>query len=44
MKVYSEDLRKKVVAALDRGLSKAQTTSLFVVGLSSVKRYARIAR
>src|SRR5215217_8043763 len=43
MRAYSEDLRKKIVAALERGMSKAEATRLFEVSLSSVKRYARIA-
>jgi transposase len=44
MRAYSEDLRKKVVAAIERGMSKAQAARLFYVSLSSVKRYSRIAR
>jgi transposase len=43
MRAYSEDLRKKIVAAIERGMSKAQTARLFDVSLSSVKRYSRIA-
>jgi transposase len=44
MKAYSEDLRKKVVEALERGVPKTEAARLFGVSLSSVKRYARIAR
>ncbi len=44
MKAYSEDLRKKIVAAIERGMPKAQAARLFDVSLSSVKRYSRIAR
>ena len=44
MKAYSEDLRRKVVDALERGLNKGQAARLFGVSLSSVKRYARLAR
>jgi len=44
MKAYSEDLRKKIVTAIERGMSKAQAARLFDVSLSSVKRYSRIAR
>jgi transposase len=44
MRAYSEDLRKKIVAATERGMSKAQAARLFDVSLSSVKRYARTAR
>jgi transposase len=41
---YSEDLRKKIVAAIERGMPKAQAARLFDVSLSSVKRYARSVR
>ena len=44
MKAYSEDLRKKIVAAIERGMPKAQAARLFDVSLSSVKRYSRTAR
>jgi transposase len=44
MRAYSEDLRKKIVAAVERGMSKAEAARLFDVSLSSVKRYARSAR
>jgi transposase len=44
MRAYSEDLRKKIIAALERGMSKAEAARLFDVSLSSVKRYARSAR
>jgi transposase len=44
MKAYSEDLRRKIVAAIERGMSKAQAARLFDVSLSSVKRYSRTAR
>jgi transposase len=44
MKAYSEDLRRKIVAAMERGMSKAQAARLFDVSLSSVKRYSRTAR
>ncbi|MCA1717205.1 MAG: IS630 transposase-related protein [Actinobacteria bacterium] len=44
MKAYSEDLRQKIVTALERGTSKPQAARLFDVSLSSVKRYARKAR
>jgi transposase len=43
MKAYSEDLRKKIVASIERGMSKAQAARLFDVSLSSVKRYSRTA-
>src|ERR671917_225653 len=43
MRSYSEDLRRKIVAAVERGMSKTQAARLFDVSLSSVKRYSRIA-
>ena len=43
MKAYSEDLRRKVVESLERGLNKSEAARLFGVSLSSVKRYARLA-
>jgi transposase len=44
MRAYSEDLRKKTVSAIERGMPKAQAARPFDVGLSSVKRYSRTAR
>jgi transposase len=41
MKAYSEDLRRKIVSAIERGMSKAQAARLFDVSLSSVKRYSK---
>ena len=44
MKAYSEDLRRKVVQAVEqRGMSKSQTARFFGISLSSVKRYVRLA-
>jgi transposase len=42
MKAYSEDLRRKIVDALKRGIPKNEAASLFGVSLSSVKRFARM--
>ena len=44
MKSYSVDLRRKIVAAVERGMPKTQAARLFDVSLSSVKRYSRMAR
>jgi transposase len=45
MKAYSEDLRKKVVEAVQqRGMSKSEAARTFGVSLSSVKRYVGKAR
>lgn len=43
MRAYSQDLRQKIVTALQRGMPKAQAATTFDVSLSSVKRYARMA-
>ena len=44
MKAYSEDLRQKVVQAIDQhGMSKFHTARLFSSSLSSVKCYSRLA-
>ena len=43
MNGYSEDLRRKIISAVDRGISKSQAARTFDVSLSSVKRYAKKA-
>ncbi len=43
MNAYSEDLRKKIVEALSRGMGKSEAARTFSVSLSSVKRYAKMA-
>lgn len=43
MKAYSEDLRTRIVAAIEGGMSKSEAARVFDVSLSSVKRYARLA-
>jgi transposase len=44
MNAYSEDLRRKSVDALERGMPKAQAARTFGVGVSTVKRYATKAQ
>ena len=44
MNAYSEDLRKKIVEAKERGMPTVEVARTFGVGLSSVKRYAKMAR
>ena len=44
MNTYSQDLRKKIVEALNRGTGKSEAARSFGVSLSSVKRYARMAQ
>jgi transposase len=44
MKAYSEDLRQKIVQAVEqRGTSKSEAARLFGISLSSVKRYTKLA-
>jgi transposase len=43
MKPYSEDLRTRIVRAVEYGMSKSGVARLFGISLSSVKRYSRIA-
>ena len=44
MNAYSEDLRKKIVQAAERGTTKTEVARAFGVGVSSVKRYVATAR
>ena len=44
MNAYSEDLRKKIVEAVERGMPKIEAACAFGVGISSVKRYVAAAR
>jgi transposase len=44
MKAYSEDLRKKILRAVDRGMPKSEAARTFGVSRSSVKRYAAARR
>jgi transposase len=44
MKAYSEDLRRKIVDAIERGMPKAEAVRTFGVGISTVKRYATKAQ
>jgi transposase len=39
MNGYSEDLRQRIVSAVERGMSKTQAARTFDLSLSSVKRY-----
>ena len=42
MKPYSEDLRVRIIRAVQEGMSKSAAAPFFGVSLSSVKRYARM--
>src|SRR3954468_9808201 len=44
MNAYSEDLRRKIIEALRRGMGKSQAARTFSVSLSSVKRYAKLSQ
>ena len=44
MNAYSEDLRKKIVEAVERGIPKIEAARTFGVGISSVKRYVMTYR
>jgi transposase len=41
MRAYSEDLRRKIVEAIQRGMGQSEAARSFGVSLSSVKRYVR---
>ena len=43
MNGYSEDLRRRIVSAVQRGMPKTQAARAYEVSLSSVKRYANKA-
>jgi transposase len=43
MNGYSEDLRRRIVSAVERGMSKTQAACTFGLSLSSVKRYVNKA-
>ena len=43
MRAYSEDLREKVVEAVERGMKKCEAAYTFGLSLSSVKRYVGAA-
>src|SRR5436853_4696724 len=42
MKAYSEDLRDRIVQAVDAGMNKSETARLFGVSLNSVKRFVKL--
>ncbi len=44
MTAYSVDLRKRIVAAVERGISRRQVAEVFGVSLPSIKRYLRQKR
>ena len=44
MRPYSEDLRQRIVAAVDRGMARSQAARVFGVGRATVKRYLALRR
>ncbi|HEY6579833.1 MAG TPA: helix-turn-helix domain-containing protein [Rubrobacter sp.] len=44
MNAYSEDLRKKIIEALKRGMTKTEAARAFSVSRSSVERYTKLAQ
>jgi transposase len=41
MKAYSQDLRKRIIVAIEQGKTRKEVARLFNVSLSTVKRYIR---
>jgi len=44
MKAYSQDLRERVVRAVDQGLSRTEIVKLFGVSSATIKRYLKLQR
>ena len=44
MKPYSEDLRERVVAAVERGTKRAEVVETFAVSLPTIKRWLKQRR
>jgi transposase len=44
VKAYSQDLRERVVRAIDQGISRAEVTRVFGVSESTIKRYLKLRR
>jgi transposase len=44
MKAYSEDLRSRIVAAVDGGMPRSEAARVFGVGRATVKRYLALRR
>jgi transposase len=44
MKAYSEDLRRRIVVAVDGGMPRSQAARVFGVGRATVKRYLALRR
>jgi transposase len=44
MKAYSQDLRHRVLFAIDQGDSQAEVAETFVISVSTIKRYLKARR
>ena len=44
MQAYSEDLRSRIVAAVDGGMPRSEAARVFGVGRATVKRYLALRR
>jgi transposase len=44
MQAYSEDLRSRIVAAVDGGMPRSEAARTFGVGRATVKRYLQLRR
>src|SRR5690242_17628086 len=44
MKPYSEDLRRVVVAAVERGMKRAEAVETFAVSVPTIERWLRLKR
>ncbi len=44
MKAYSQDLRQRVLRAIDAGHSQAEVAKTFAVSVATIKRYLKLRR
>ncbi len=44
MKAYSQDLRQRVLRAIDQGKKQAEVAETFAISIASIKRYLRQRR
>jgi transposase len=44
MKAYSQDVRRRVLRAIDQGKSQAEVAETFAISTSTIKRYLKARR
>ncbi|HEX4202614.1 MAG TPA: helix-turn-helix domain-containing protein, partial [Ktedonobacteraceae bacterium] len=44
MRAYSQDLRHRILHAVDQGMTRAEIIQLFAVSRSTIKRYLKLRR